>query len=282
MFIDVFFDAVKDSLTVFPFIFLVYVLMEMLENARGKNRIEKALSGPLAPLFASLSGVVPECGFSVGIAKLFDNGFIKAGTLIAAFLAASDEGIIILMGGSDFRAAGIVAVWKIVFACFFGCVINLLPLKLGEDHVCPNKNECIECGERHESGFDLFFVHPFIHAAKTFIYLLGVNMIFGLIIAFIGEDKIAGFITGGAAISPLLTAIVGLVPNCASSIIIAEGYLGGFIGMPALISGLGANAGMGLLILFKRGKKIKYAFAAAGLLVICAVVMGYAFMLTEI
>ena len=141
---EVFIDACLDSLKVFPFLLLIYVLMEIIESAKSKEKIEKVLSGNAAPVFAGFLGAIPECGFSVMCAKLYDKGLITLGTLIAAFVSVSDEGLIILISSAApakdiFLLLGI----KIVYAIAAGETINavLRLLKKNSDHVCPEDGE---------------------------------------------------------------------------------------------------------------------------------------------
>ena len=274
--VEVIYDAIKDSLTVVPFLLLVYLLMEVIESSRGKEKIEKALGGTYAPVFAAVSGVIPECGFSVMCAKLYDSRLIKVGTLLAAFIATSDEALILLLSnGAYLVSVGMIVLWKILFAVFIGETVNVLTARFSKNHVCPIKDDCIECGEHHEKFFDKFLLHPLYHTAKTFCYLLAVTFALNLIVYFIGEENIFAFMNANVGVQPLITAIVGIVPNCASSILLAEGFMSGIIGFPALLTGLAVNSGVGLLMLFKSGKKIKRNTFICITLLLSGILLGY-------
>lgn len=276
--VEAIFDALIDSLKIFPFIFIIYAFMEAIESANSKNKIEKALSSDFAPIVASFTGVIPECGFSVMCAKLYDNGLIRVGTLISAFLATSDEGIIVLLSsGTEIGLILKLLVLKILFAIFIGELLNMLLRHFGKNHVCAKNDECLECGERQEKTVDKFLFHPFYHAAKTFIYLLVINILLSLIIYFIGEDNIFNG-TGTYFTEPLIAGLIGLIPNCASSIILASAYTKGILGFAGLIAGLSANAGVGLLILFKN-KRWKQNFIILSMLYVFGVLLGYISML---
>ena len=268
-------DAVLDGLKILPFIMLIYVLMELIENARKKEKIEKALSGAGAPLVAGLLGAVPECGFAVMCAKLYDKGLIKIGTLIAAFISISDEGVVILFSRGEAVTALIVMAVKIVYAVAVGEIINLLFAKNDVIHVCPEKDECIECGERHEKGVDKYFWHPLFHTVKTFLYVLIINLAFGTAFYFIGEDNVIAFMSKSVALQPIFSAVIGIIPNCASSIMLAEGYIGGVIGFSGLAAGLSANAGIALTILFKNRKNVKKVALIIAILFALSVLLGY-------
>lgn len=276
MITDVLLDSISDALVIFPFLFLVYTFMEMVESAKSKEKLERALSGKYAPLVSAATGVVPECGFSVMCAKFFDGGFIAFGTLIAAFIATSDEGVIILLSeGASAKYAVILVAIKIIYAAFIGVLLNLIFGKYFDRHVCPLKDDCVECGEHHGGFFDKFVSHPFYHAAKTFLYLLAVNVLLNFIFELIGEDNIFSFISSKKAFEPIFTALLGLIPNCASSIFLARGFTYNLISFSGLIAGLGANSGVGMLILLKNGRKFKRNALIILTTYIAGVLLGY-------
>ena len=275
---EVFIDACLDSLKIFPFLFAIYVLMEIIESAKSKSKIEKVLSGNAAPVFAGFLGAIPECGFSVMCAKLYDKGLITLGTLIAAFISVSDEGLIILISSAApardvFMLLGI----KIAYAIAVGEIINLVMrfLKKSSEHVCPEEGDCIECGEHHEKFWDKFLLHPLFHAAKTFCYVFVFNILLGTVIYLLGEDNLASFMQKSVWAQPALASVIGLIPNCASSIVITKAFLSGMISFSALAAGLSANAGIGIIILFKGKKNIKKAIVVAALQFVLAIVLGY-------
>ena len=276
---EIFLDAMKDSLLILPFLFIIYLLLEALEHSPRMQKInQKVGQGKLAPLYAGGIGLIPECGFSVMCAKLYDKGLITLGTLIAAFVSVSDEGLIILISSAApakdiFLLLGI----KIVYAIAAGETINVVLrlLKKNSDHVCPEDGDCIECGERHEKFWDKFLLHPLFHAGKTFCYVFAFNLVLGLIIYLLGEENLAAFMEKSVWAQPALSSVIGLIPNCASSIVITKAYLSGMISFSALAAGLSANAGVGIIILFKGGKNIKKALVVAGLQFLLAVLLGY-------
>ena len=273
---DVVLDAVLDGLKIFPFILLIYILMEVIENARRKESVERVLSGPFAPVVAGTLGAIPECGFAAICAKLYDKGLIKTGTLIAAFISISDEGVIILLSGGQVVAAAIITVLKIGYAILVGELLNLLFFKNESGHVCPEKDNCIECGEKHGNKWDKYFLHPLFHAAKIFLYLVAVNFILGTAIYLIGEEKVSAFMGESIYVQPLLTATIGLIPNCGSSIILARAFTDNVIGLSGLIAGLSANAGIGTLILFRYGRNFKKGIIVVAIQFIAALILGYA------
>ena len=273
-------DAITDSIKVFPFLFMIYVLMEAIENASNKEKIERALTGKLAPVVSGTLGIIPECGFSVMCAKLYDDGFIRTGTLIAAFISTSDEGLIVLLSnGTAFTAVLNLFLWKLTFAVAIGFIVNAAAKKLDVKHVCPVRGECVECGEHTEKFWQTYILHPFYHAGKTFLYVLALNVVFGLAFELIGKENVTAFLKSGEYLHPIAAALVGLIPNCASSIVIAQSYLSGALSFPGLAAGLSANAGIGVLMLFKSKKSFGRGVAVMLIQFVAALVIGYAAML---
>lgn len=279
---DVILDALKDSLIVIPFVFLIYFLMELIEGLKSKNKIEKALSGKFAPLVAGATGIIPECGFSVMCAKLYDGGLITAGTLVAAFLSTSDEGLVVLIssGVSVWEILTLVGV-KFAYAAIIGFIVNAAFKNLNVTHVCPEENKCEECGEEAESLIDRLLFHPLKHTLVTFIYIFAVNLLFGIIFYFFGES-IKTFLQGSVYFQPLAAGLIGLIPNCGSSIVITEAYTSGVLSFAGLVSGLSANSGVGILMIFRDKKTRKKGLAILAITVVSAIVLGYILLLCGI
>lgn len=265
---EVVLDAVIDTLKVFPFILIIYMLIELLENGTTGSRSRRALQGPLAPLWGSATGLIPQCGFSVMAAKLYDNGLIRTGTIMAVFLATSDEALIILLGesvGNPLAAQSILPLIlvKLLVAVLIGYLINaIIPDKSAEVQPLYRKDgeiRCYSCGHEHEgkSAVKLYFVEPLLHSLKVTAYILLVNLILGFIISEVGEEAIEKTFIGGIYFQPLITAAVGLIPNCAASTVITETYTDGLLTFGSCIAGLCSNAGLGLVVLLKNTKKIK-------------------------
>ena len=252
-------DAFLDTLKVFPFLLVIYILIEFLEHRTSFTRNHKILQGRLAPLIGSATGLIPQCGFSVMAAKLYDKGLIRTGTLLAVLLATSDEAFIILLSSGEAAAAimPLVAV-KLIVGVGVGYFVNFVftAEKLSEGD--PEEVHAYSCGREHEGGsVKVYVLNPLRHALMIAFYLLLVNLIFGFVIAEIGEDKIASSMIGGLYFQPFITAVIGLIPNCASSAIITGTFIHGGITFGSCVAGLCSNAGLGLVVLFKNTKKIK-------------------------
>ncbi len=272
-------DALLDSLKVFPFLFLMYALIEFLENRTNITKNKNILRGNLAPLLGAATGIVPQCGFSVMAAKLYDKKLIRTGTLLAVFLATSDEALIILLssGSSAIAVMPLIAV-KFAVAVGIGYLFNALmrgeklsELEEGEEiHGTP-------CGHDHEEDGKMrrYLVHPLLHSLEIFAYILVVNLAFGFAMHY-AEGAIASFLQGGYWYQPLIAGLVGLIPNCASSVLVTQSYVLGALSFGGMAAGLCANAGLGFVILFKNVKSWKRNLALLGILYVISVAVGYA------
>lgn len=265
---EVFLDALKDTAIVFPFILIIYMLIELMENGTTNARSRRALQGPLAPLLGSATGLIPQCGFSVMAAKLYDKGLIRTGTIIAVFLATSDEALIILLVNSPLNAKAAQSILplillKLLIAVGFGYLVNaLIPDKTAEVQPLFGGDAEVRsysCGHDHsgKSTVRLYILEPLYHTLKVTAFILLVNLVLGFIIAEVGEENLAAGLIGGRYFEPFISAAVGLIPNCASSTVITETFVKGGISFGSCVAGLCTNAGLGLVVLLKNTKKIK-------------------------
>ncbi len=284
--VDVLTDALLDSLKTLPFLILVYVLIEVLEHTTSSKISSKLLKGKWSPLIGAGLGVIPQCGFGVVATKLYCGRAIALGTLLSVYISTSDEAIAVLI--SDFSAIGkllpLLSI-KFVFAVIVGYAVNFAvrrrELREADEHVsalgCHHHvvgvdDECGHCHEHeheheHESetekkayrrnAIKRFVLHPLIHSLTTFLYVFVVTFIIGMIIFYVGEDALVAFMGKISYLQPLLAAIVGLIPNCASSVVIARMYALGTLGLGGAVSGLCVSAGIGLAVLIKENKPIK-------------------------
>ncbi len=273
-------DSLLDTLKVFPFLFLIYILIEILEHRTTLTQNKKILQGKLAPLIGSATGIIPQCGFSVMAAKLYDNGLIGTGTIVAVFIATSDEALIIML--SNMNAAAFVMpliLIKLVVAVGAGYLVNFLYSgeKLKETGLMPDVQAHFCCDEHGEkSDIETYLVSPLLHSLKIAFYIFIVNFVFGAIFFSVGEDAFASAMMGGKFIEPLITALVGLIPNCASSAVLTQTFIQGGICFGSFVGGLCSNAGLGLVVLFKNRKRLKRNVVLVLGLYIVAVAVGLA------
>ena len=276
IFFDKLLDALKDSVLVFAFVFLFHVILSFIETPVSNFLIKRKKT---SPIFGALFGLIPQCGTSVVAAELYIKKLITFGTLIAVFLACSDEALLMLLGAWNEKTLVIFPLigLKLAAGILFGFLIDLVIArhqKLEEvDHI----DEKHECHEHHHENTPIHahLVHPLIHALKIFIYVFIINLALNLLIAWVGEENFANFMISNRYLAPLFTSIIGLIPNCASSVLITELYLSGTLSFGALFAGLLVNSGLGVMILIKEYKNIKKTLLILGVCFAIAVSLGY-------
>ena len=282
-FFEILWHAVKDTLPLLPFILLMYVLIELLD---GKSDLKRAnrFNGKYGPMIGSATGLIPQCGFSVMAAKLFEQKYITLGTLMAIFLSTSDEAFIILLSSFDGAAWVLPTLLvKIVVSITVGYGIDMLLKTLGRGQVCVEMPKQVQnqpqtvheifiknyqeekdvdvvcsCGKSHGDGVVAkYVVSPLLHTLKVALFILVVNFVFAFIVHEVGEDAFVQFMHKSRFLQPLITCAVGLIPNCASSVVITEAFLSGGIAFGSFVAGLCANAGMGFVVLLRNVRKWK-------------------------
>ena len=269
--LDVIIDSLIDVLKLIPFLFVAFLILEYIEHKMSKKN-EKLLvnNKKYGPIIGSILGAFPQCGFSAMATKLFSSRVITLGTLIAVYLSTSDEMIPILIS----NGTNIVTVLKIIgIKVIIGIVIGLLIdlfYKKKESHKDIIHEECVDEHCHCEKGILISSLH---HTISIVVYLLITILILNSIVYFVGEDNIKEFMLNNRAY--YISSLIGLIPNCASSVIMTEIYLTDMISFGSLISGLLTGAGVGLLLLFKTNKNIKENILIILLLYIIGVVFGY-------
>ena len=294
-FLHVLLHSLEDTAKLLPVLFIVYFLIEFLEY-KNVFRFEKSklLNGKASPAIGSLVGAVPQCGFSVISAELYSERKISVGALIAVFIATSDEALPIMISNyKSIPALLCLLLTKIVFGVIVGYITMLLYSKIfsGKNHEHHeeqhNHGEDEEQHEEHheehlhacchhdlkENKFN--WKHPLIHCLKIFVYIYIINVIFGTIIMFVGEDKLVSFLNSSSIFQPLLSIAIGLIPNCVSSVVITELYLMGGLSFGSIIAGLSVNAGLGLIVLLKENKNKKENLFIILSLIISSLIIGY-------
>lgn len=267
--------SLLDSVKLLPFLFLTYLLMELLEHKTGgkaRERIKNA--GKIGPLWGGLLGVMPQCGFSAAASSLYAGRVITVGTLLAIYLSTSDEMLPILISESV-PAAVIIKILavKVIIACISGFIVEAV--YVGFFHKKEKEMDIhVVCEEEHCSCEDGVMKSAVKHTIKIFFYIFLITVVLDLAIHGIGEDTLAGIFSSVPVVGQLAAALVGLIPNCASSVVITELYLGGIISAGAMMSGLLVNAGVGVMILFRLNRDIKQNVGIIGTLYALGVFWG--------
>ena len=280
---EIIIDSVIDSIKLLPFLFLTYLFMEWLEHKTGsaaRNTIRTA--GKLGPVWGGLLGVIPQCGFSAAASSLFTGRVITVGTLIAVYLSTSDEMFPIMISNAV-PAATIIK----ILACKAAIgIISGLVVEYVYTHVLKKQEKEMDiheiCEEERCNCEHGMLSSALTHTLHVFVYIFLISLALNIIIGLVGEETLAGLFTGTPIVGELIAALVGLIPNCASSVVITQLYLEHIIGAGAMMAGLLVNAGVGLLILFRLNHDRKQNFRIIGLLYGLGVFWGIIIELTGI
>lgn len=253
-----FIHTIEDNIKLLPFLFLTYLLMEALEHTTGgkvQSRIKNA--GKVGPLWGGLLGILPQCGISAAASSLYAGRVITVGTLLAVFLSTSDEMLPIFISAAVPASTVFkILMTKAVIAILSGFIAEFVYVNLFKKKE-KDMDIHVVCEEEHCSCEDGVLKSAIRHTLKIFFYILIITFILTLILEVIGEDKLAVVFQNVPVIGEMIAALVGLIPNCASSVVITELYLSGVIGAGAMMSGLLVNAGVGLLVLYRLNRNWK-------------------------
>jgi len=293
---DILLDAFLDTLKLLPFLFLAYLLLEYLEHRAG-DRMERFLgrTGRCGPLIGAGLGLVPQCGFSAAAAGLYSARLISVGTVIAVFLATSDEMLPVMLGGR--------VPWKTILAALVVKFVAAVAVGFAADGLVrlfvrrgKEKQEAEEDGHHHhahehghghaeEEIHDLcetehchcekgIFVSALIHTAHIALFIFIVEAALGGLIAGIGEDRLVSFVSGHGALAYLTAGLVGLIPNCAASVVLTDLYVAGVISFGTMMAGLLPGAGAGLLVLLRRRRPLRDVFCLVAVLYAVGLLLG--------
>lgn len=271
--IDIILDTLIDSLKLLPFLFVAFLIIELIEHKLNKQTKELvSKSGKVGPLIGSLLGLFPQCGFSVMATNLYVTRIITLGTLISIYLATSDEMLPIMLS-QKIAFIEIVKLLGIKFICgiIWGFIIDLLLNKKSKKEninyeIC-NEDHC-NC---HEEGV---IKSTLIHTFKTLLFIMLVSFLLNILLHFIGEDSLSKLFLKNSIFGPFISSLIGLIPNCGSSIVITELYLNGAISLGSAMAGLLTGSGVALLVLFKENNDIKENIIILSLLYGLGVISG--------
>ncbi len=252
--IDVIIDTLMDSIKLLPFLFLAFLLIEILEHklsSKSKKIIEKETK--YGPIIGGVLGIIPQCGFSVMATNLYVTRIITIGTLIAVYLSTSDEMIPILLSEHvDISIIVKILLIKLFIGILAGFIIDFIVSKKNivkeEYDICEEEHCHCEKGLIHST---------LVHTFKSLIFIMIVTFILNILMHYVGENAISKIFMKDNIFASLLTSLVGLIPNCGASIMLSELYIKGAISFSSTIAGLLTGSGVALLVLFRSNKNIK-------------------------
>ena len=264
-----------DTLKLLPFLFVTYLIMEYIEHKtseKAKDTIKKA--GKFGPVLGAIVGIFPQCGFSVSATNLYAARVITLGTLISVYLVTSDEMLPILLTESvPMTTILIILGIKLIIGIVAGFIIDAVIKLIQKDRQEEQKIEEL-CEHEHCHCEQGIVSSAIKHTVSIILFIFIITLIINGIIEFIGEESIANFISKYTMLGPVIAGIIGLIPNCASSVILTELFIENVITMPMLISGVAVNAGVGLVVLFKTNNNFKENLKIVGLLYGIGVISG--------
>lgn len=268
--------SLKELLFTVPFLFLAYLLMEYIEH-KSSEKMENAISkiGKFGPAVGTGLGLIPQCGFSASCSNLYATGLITEGTLIAVFLATSDEAIPIMLSkpeiaGDIWKFILVKVIFGIVVGFMVDIMLKLLKVKKQEVELCK------DCGCEEEGGI---FKPALKHTLKTALFIFLISLALGLIMEFIGEDILSKVLLTNSYAQPFIAGLLGLIPNCSVSVVMMELYSEGLLSFGATCAGLCSGAGIGLAVLFKTNKNLKENLRIVGILYFASAMIGFFLML---
>ena len=268
-------ETALDTIKLLPFLFITYLIMEYIEH-RTSDKVKKSIekSGKFGPLLGGILGIFPQCGFSAAATNLYAARVITLGTLMAVYLTTSDEMLPILLTEAVSLSTILTILGiKLVIGIVAGFAIDIISRIIKKGSTEEQEIEKF-CEHEHCHCEDGIVLSAAKHTLNIIIFIFIITLVINGIITLIGEEVIAHFISQNIILGPVIAGLIGLIPNCASSVILTELFVENVISMPVLISGVAVNAGVGLLVLFKTNKNVKENFKIIGLLYAIGVFSG--------
>ena len=267
---EIILDTIFDCLKILPFLFIAFLIIEFFEHKlshKSENTIKKA--GKFGPLIGSILGALPQCGFSVLATNLYITRIISLGTLIAIYLSTSDEMLPILIAEkAPLNSILLLVAIKIIIGLVCGFIIDLIIRK-------EEPREHFEICEHDHCDCEHGIIIPAIkHTLKTLIFIFIITFILNATFHYIGEDNIKHIFDKTNFFTPFIAGLIGLIPNCGSSIILTELYIAEILPLSSALAGLLANSGVALLVLFKSNPDIKENLKIIGILYFISVITG--------
>lgn len=267
---EIILDTIFDCLKILPFLFIAFLIIEFFEHKLShKTEITIKKAGKFGPLIGSILGALPQCGFSVLATNLYITRIISLGTLIAIYLSTSDEMLPILIAEkAPLNNILLLVIIKIIIGLICGFFIDLIVRKEEpKEHFEICKHDHCDC----EHGIILSSIK---HTLKTLIFIFIITFVLNAAFHYIGENNIKHIFDKTNFFTPFIAGLIGLIPNCGSSIILTELYISDILPLSSALAGLLANSGVALLILFKSNPDIKENIKIISILYLISVITG--------
>lgn len=265
-------DGLIDTLKLLPYLLVTFLVLEFIEHKLSKKN-QKVLekNKKLGPLLGGLLGAIPQCGFSSMAANLFSARVITMGTVIAVFLSTSDEMLPILLSEkADIKLILGIVGFKVIVGIVIGFIIDLIYRKKLEKEEIHELCDHDHCDCKHKS----IIVSSLIHTLKIGLFVLIANLLINIIIYKVGEDTVSSILLSNNLLTYFASSLIGLIPNCAGSVIITELYISNIITLGTMIAGLLTGSGLGILLLFRTNKNLKENISVLSIIYITGIIIG--------
>lgn len=257
---EILMDTIMDSLKLLPFLFVAFLIIELLEHKINNQKIV-AKSKKIGPLIGSLLGAVPQCGFSASITNLYATRIVTLGTLIAVYLSTSDEMLPIMLSENvEFSKILSIILLKVIIGMIAGFIIDFFLRKKEEVDI---KDMCEHEHCHCEKGI---FVSALKHTISILAFIFVITLLLNMGFEYLGEDNIQKLFMKDSLLSPFIASLIGLIPNCGASVVVTELYLNNAITFGSCMAGLLTGSGIGILILFRINKNLKENLRILGLI----------------
>lgn len=265
-------DTLLDTIKLLPFLFVAFLIIEFIEHKlsnKQENIISK--SGKLGPIVGALLGAVPQCGFSVLATNLYVTRIISLGSLISIYLSTSDELIPLMISHNApiTKILSIVSI-KVVIGMISGFLIDLLIRKTTKSDFVLCEDEDCDCDHS-------IIKSSLIHTLKIAFFILIITFLINILFHFVDLSFLESALKNNKILTPFIASLIGLIPNCASSVMISELYLNNLISLGTTLSGLLTGSGVAIMVLVRKNKNISENLFVIGLIYFIGVIWGLLF-----
>lgn len=265
-------DTLLDTIKLLPFLFVAFLIIEFIEHKlsnKQENTISK--SGKLGPIVGALLGAVPQCGFSVLATNLYVTRIISLGSLISIYLSTSDE-LIPLMISHNAPLTKILSIVliKVVIGMISGFLIDLLIRKTTKSDFVLCEDEDCDCDHS-------IIKSSLIHTLKIAFFILIITFLINILFHYVNLSFLESALKNNKILTPFIASLIGLIPNCASSVMISELYLNNLISLGTTLSGLLTGSGVAIMVLVRKNKNISENLFVIGLIYFIGVIWGLLF-----
>lgn len=287
--IDCLLDAIHDTWAMIPIMYIAYVIIEYFQR---KSDQEDGMFWNLqkyGPAFGALLGLLPQCGFSILAAMLYVQKNITLGTMVAVFIATSDEAIPVLLANPQMLPSlGLLLVCKLILAVVVGFLVDRVIFphqKIIRFQDLPDEGETEEEDDLEESAscpccypqYNMW-ISALLRTIKIYFFVFVVTLLFNLLLGWIGEERLSALLLQGSVLQPLISSLFGFIPNCAATVILCQLFMAGELSFASLFGGLVSNAGLGLVVLFQYAADRRWFWITCAILLVSALAGSYLLM----